>query len=258
VRVRSLGFVTDLAVLGAGGSITVEADDHLVVRSPANPGYWWGNFVLVATPELVAHGVKVFHHEFPDARHLAIGVDGTDGAVPAGAAELGLEVDLSVVLTATVVDPAGDVDAEVRVLSDDGDWGQLLELRRYDDSPAADEACQRRRVEEVRCLADSGTGAFLGAFRDGRLVSTLGVVSDGSGTVRYQHVQTQPGHRRQGLARHLVAVAARTAKQRWQVDRFVIVADPDGPAINLYRSLGFHDTERQVQLARPPQPAVTS
>lgn len=29
----------------------------------------------------------------------------------------------------------------------------------------------------------------------------------------------------------------------------MIFADPDGP---LYRSLGFHDAEFQVQLARPP------
>lgn len=258
MRVRSLGLTTELAVLGAGGSSIVDADDHLVVATPANPGYWWGNFVLVATPGLVAHGVEVFRHEFADARHLAIGVDGTDGAVPAGAAELGLEADLSVVLTATAVDPAGDVDAEVRVLSDDGDWGQLLELRRTDDHPAADEDYQRRRVDEVRRLAESGAGVYLGAFADGRLVSTLGVVSDGSGTVRYQHVQTHPDHRRRGLAGHLVAVAARMVKQRWQVDRFVIVADPDGPAINLYRSLGFHDTEHQVQLARPPAPPVTT
>jgi len=28
----------------------------------------------------------------------------------------------------------------------------------------------------------------------------------------------------------------------------VIVADPRGPAIDLYRSLGFRDTEHQVQL----------
>ena len=82
MQVRSLGFATDLAVLRAGGSIVVEADDHLVVRTPSNPSYWWGNFVLVADPELAARGVDVFHREFPGARHLAIGVDGAGGAVP--------------------------------------------------------------------------------------------------------------------------------------------------------------------------------
>ncbi|MDA8062186.1 MAG: GNAT family N-acetyltransferase [Actinomycetota bacterium] len=258
MRVRSLGFATDVAVLRAGGSMVVEDDDHLVVRTPSNPGYWWGNFVLVADAELLAHGVEVFHGEFPDVGHLAIGVDGSDGAVPKKITELGLEADVSVVLTATSVASAGVVDAEVRSLSEDGDWEQLLELRRQDDHPATDDVYQRRRVGEVRRLVESGAGVFLGALREGRLVSTLGVVCDGSGTVRYQHVQTDAGHRRQGLAGHLVAAAAQVASHRWDVDRFVIVADPDGPAINLYRSLGFHECELQVQLARPPHSSVTA
>lgn len=208
MRVGSVGFATDLAVLRAGGSIIVEADDHLVVSTSANPGFWWGNSVLLAAPELVARGVKVFHHVFPDAAHLAIGVDGTDGAVPPAAARSGLDADVSVVLTAAAVGPAGGVDAEVRVLSDNGDWEQLVELRRTDNNLADDETYQRRRVEEARRLADGGSGIFLGAFRDGRLVPTLGVLFDGSGTVRYQHVLTQPEHRHQGLAGHLVAMAA--------------------------------------------------
>jgi len=175
VQVRSLGFATDLAVLRAGGSIVVDADDHLVVRTPSNPGYWWGNFVLVAEPEPLARGVEVFHSEFPDARHVAVGVDGVDGAVPSAAAGLGLEADVSVVLTAAFVTPPRDVDADVRVLSGDGDWDQLLALRRTDDNPAADELYQHRRVEEARRLVGSGAGVFYGAFRDGQLVSTLGV-----------------------------------------------------------------------------------
>lgn len=257
MEVRSLGFATDLAVLRAGGSTVAEADDHCVVRTSFNPGYWWGNFVLVAGPESVADGVEVFHREFPGAGHVAIGVDGSDGAVPPANAGLGLDADVSVVLSAHDVAAPPGVDAEVRPLSASGDWEQLLALRRQDGHPAADEAYQRRRVGEARLLVDGGAGVFLGAFRDGRLVSTLGAVCDGSGTVRYQQVQTHTEHRRQGLSGHLVAVAAQTAERRWDVERFVIVADPEGPAVNLYRSLGFHDTELQVQLARPPQPPVT-
>jgi ribosomal protein S18 acetylase RimI-like enzyme len=257
VRVRSLGFATDLAVLRAAGSTVVDTDDHLVVRTPSNPGYWWGNFVLVAGPDLVARGARRFRAAFPGAGHVAVGVDGTDGLVPPTLARLGLQAEVCAVLTAQAVAPPAGVDAEVRPLSAQGDWEQLLELRRQDEHPTDDGAYQRRRVADSRRLVETGVGVFLGAFRDGRLVSTLGVVSDGSGSVRYQHVQTHPEHRRHGLAGHLVAIAAGIAVGRWDVERFVIVADPDGPAINLYRSLGFHDTELQVQLARPPQPPAT-
>jgi hypothetical protein len=36
------------------------------------------------------------------------------------------------------------------------------------------------------------------------------------------------------------------------VRTLVIVADPDEPAIRIYRSVGFRDAELQVQLQRNP------
>ena len=52
-----LSWHTDLAVLAASGSWVEEHADHLVVRTPANPSYHWGNFVLVTDPTAV-RGVK--------------------------------------------------------------------------------------------------------------------------------------------------------------------------------------------------------
>ena len=43
-------WATDLTVLEASGSHVERHDDHLVVRTPRNPGYHWGNFVLVTDP----------------------------------------------------------------------------------------------------------------------------------------------------------------------------------------------------------------
>jgi ribosomal protein S18 acetylase RimI-like enzyme len=105
-------------------------------------------------------------------------------------------------------------------------------------------------VLEAKRTTDAGLGQFLGAFRGGELVAALGIVSDGAATARYQNVMTHPDHRRQGLAGHLVAAAAAEANRRWSADRLVIAADPDGPAVGLYRRLGFQDTEFEVQLAR--------
>lgn len=252
MRVRSLGFSTDLAVLSAGGSTIAEADNHLLVRTPSNPTYFWGNFVLVDGPDALGRGVAVFGEALPEAGHLAIGVDGTGGGVPPEAARYGLDAEVSVVLTAHAVPPALPVDADVRELSSASDWDQLVELRLEDDHPAADELYHTRRVEEARQLVEQGPALFVGAFRDGRLVSTLGIVSVGSGTARYQHVQTHSAHRRRGLAGHLLAAAASLARQRFNVERFVIVADPAGPALNLYRSLGFQDAEIQLGLVRLP------
>lgn len=251
MQVHSLGFATDLMVLRAEGSSVVDKGDHLVVQTTQEPGYWWGNFVLVDGADHIGQGLRAFRREFPNARHTAVGVDGTDGEVPHMFGDLGLEPNVSVVLTASTLEPAPAPTAttDVHALSSEADWKGLFELRQQDRSPGADASFQRARVAAARRVTDSGKGLFLGAFRAGQLVSTLGIVSDGSGTARFQHVQTHPAHRRQGLGTHLTSAAAAIAQRCWTIDRLVIVADPAGPAIGLYRSLGFEQAELQVQLA---------
>ena len=48
--ISSLGFRTDVMVLALGESAIEHHDRHLVARTPRNPTYWWGNFVLFADP----------------------------------------------------------------------------------------------------------------------------------------------------------------------------------------------------------------
>src|SRR5580704_13205730 len=48
VRVISLGFRTDLALRALEGSQITDRGDYLVIRSPANPDHWWGNFILLS------------------------------------------------------------------------------------------------------------------------------------------------------------------------------------------------------------------
>jgi ribosomal protein S18 acetylase RimI-like enzyme len=107
-----------------------------------------------------------------------------------------------------------------------------------------------RRLLAMRQMQAQGFGAWLGAFLAGRMVSGLGVFGDGSGVVRFQNVDTHPEHRNQGLAGTLVHEASRYAQREMDARMQVIVADQTGPAIRIYRSLGFHDAETQVQLQR--------
>src|SRR3954463_4934345 len=78
VNVRSLAYRTDLLIRRLAGSVIVDHPSHLVVRTPANPHFWWGNFVLVR-PGRLPKAPDLFAAEFPEASHLAIGVDGTEG-----------------------------------------------------------------------------------------------------------------------------------------------------------------------------------
>lgn len=260
--VLSLGFRTDLAVLALGGSDIVHRDRHIVVRTPANPTYWWGNFVLFADP--VAPGeiperLELFAREHPEAEHVAWGIDSLDGTAgnEAELARAGFEVGRDAVLTATTLRPPGrPVGAELRPLGD-GDWRQARELHvacvDRKDGRVTDEFLDAQ-VSGYHTLAGGPRATWYGAFAEGRLLSWLGIVADGSGPARFQSVETHPEARRRGLARALVHYAGQAALDAGAT-ALVIVADPDYHAISTYRALGFVARETQVRLTRPP--AVT-
>ena len=260
--VRSLAYRTDLMARERGGSTVIDRGDHIVVRTPSNPSFWWGNFLLVPGPpapgELTAWRA-LFAREFPDAEHLAIGVDGVDGdAGPAAElAELDLVARSSTVMRATsLVAPARAAPAEVviRTLAGHEDWEAARELRSViareeGDGGAAHAEFLARQMAAARTLTEQGHGWWFGAFEGGALRSSLGIVVDGRGLARYQAVETHPEHRRRGLAGTLVHAAAEHAIAHAGARTLIIVAEPAGPADGLYRSLGFADAEPAVEVA---------
>lgn len=260
VRIRSLGYRTDLALLRLGGSEFEDRGDHLVVRSPHNPHHFWGNFLLLdAIPAAadVDRWADRFATTFPGAGRLTLGFDGTDGTVAdlAGFAARGCTAEAQSVLTATGVRPPArrDPAAVFRPLRDDADWAQSVELRLRcnADDPTYDRAFVTAHAATQRRLVESGPGVWCGAFVDGLLVSQLGLVCTEPGLARYQSVETDPGFRRRGLAAGLLHDAGRHGRERLGARTLVIVADPDYVAIDLYRSAGFRDAETQCQVEGP-------
>ncbi|WP_210503043.1 GNAT family N-acetyltransferase [Nocardioides xinjiangensis] len=258
MNVGSLGFRTDLALLTASGSLVEDRGTHLVVRSPENPSYFWGNFFLLArlpVPGGEKEVVGAFHTEFPNADHVSIGIDTADLTDEARAAfeAAGLTVDVATVLTATELRAPREVEAEVRPLESEEDWEARAQLSRRLYPETSEEAflafARNKNVQERR-LVDAGRGRRFGAFVDGALVSTAGVFVTEEGVARFQSVETHPDHRRRGLASAVVHAAGRHALDRLGVRTLVIVADTDGEAIGLYRRLGFVDAERQLMMEK--------
>lgn len=257
MRVISLGYRTDLMVRRLAGSIIEDRPDHLIVRTPHIPAFWWGNFVLLGRPLRTGDAEWIREtcaDTFPRSTHLAIGIDGMDGGVGAASevAALGLDVSTGVVLMGNAFSLGNDADDwGIRSLASEGDWSQLAQLRdAWQGEPAddAERAFRRQRLAEQRELTQRGDAEWFGGFEDDVLVSALGIVSDGEGMARYQDVETRPDHRRRGHAKRLLRVAARHTRDRHATKQVVIVADPHHHAITLYRSLGFAEIERQVQL----------
>lgn len=261
VDITSLGYRTDLMIRVMEGSEVTDHRDHLVVRSPASPAFWWGNFILLAAPPRPresARWLARFAEEFPAADHVALGVDATEpgAADRSGLIEAGLRVERTTVMTASSVrePPRPNRDAQYRPLAGDEDWQHSLELRLATDEtgePAATRAFYEQRTADARRLAESGHGAWFGAFAGDRLVAQLGVFSDGSGIARYQNVETHPAWRRKGLAGTLVWRAGCYAAERLGAHTLVIVADPKAEAIRVYRSAGFTAAEAQIAFERP-------
>ncbi len=263
MHIKSLGHQTDLALLRLGGSEIEDRGDHLVVRSPHNPGHWWGNFLLLESPPAVddAEGwLEAFAKEFPEAEHVALGFDGVDGSADALSpfGQRGLDVEGQAVMTATSVQepPRPNRDAEYRSLVSDEDWGQLVDLRMSCISEGLDPQSYREfsvaKVRTIRGLVEGGHGAWFGAFEDGRLLSGMGLFRAGSDLARFQSVETRPEARGRGLAGTLVHRVSEYGFAELGARTLVMVADPEYLAIRVYRSVGFAETETQLQAEKPP------
>lgn len=259
--IRSLGYRTDVMLRVLEGGECVDHGDHLVVRSPENPQFWWGNFLLLAEPPQpgrAAGWLSRFAAEFPAARHVALGIDVTDRnlADPAGFQAAGLTFEHDVVLTAAAVhEPARpNRAAQYRPLAGPADWQQVAALRAacYPDEEAGAGSFVERRITTQRRLAADGHGSWVGAFTGGQLVAQLGIFSAGRGIARYQSVETHPAARGQGLAGTLVYQAGRRAMAELAATTLVIVAGSGHQAERIYRSVGFEVSEDTVSFERPP------
>ena len=259
--IASLAFRTDLAMLEHSGSSVEDHGTHLVVRTPDNPTYWWGNFLLLAAaPTDVADAegwLSTFESEFPGTRHRTFGVDGTSGTIEdlAPFAQLGLSTEWSSVMTATSVHepPRPNTTATYRPFASDDDWAQQVDLDMAGEEPGTHSlefVTARGRAE--RRLVDAGHGAWWGAFEDGRLLASMGLFTASPGLARFQNVKTHPDARGRGLAGTLVHRVSRYGFDYLRAHTLVMVADPDYLAIRIYRSVGFADTERQLQAERKP------
>jgi ribosomal protein S18 acetylase RimI-like enzyme len=261
MEIRSLGYRTDLLVRALEGSQIEDRGDYLVIRSPHNPDFWWGNFLLLREPPAPGQAdqwLARFAAEFPQASHVTLGVDVAEADVM-DSRELtaaGFSLTTSVVLTTSDVRPPSrpSIEASYRPLSGDDDWRQATELRAvlYEDGAGTGSAFLRSRTAAQRAMTETGHGCWHGAFINGELLSQLGIITGPGGLARYQDVETHPAARRQGLASTLLWHAAQAISPGSDERTLVIVADPQDAAIRLYQSAGFTTVQTQIGFDRPP------
>jgi len=271
--VPSLGWRTELNFARFDGEV-LEREDHLVIRTPSNPTFWWGNFLLFdhapregeAARWLACFDAGIASRQ-ADSRHVAFGVIATVPLqMPSEFAAAGFASYESSVLTMQgaqlraprkAIDPArfriemlalpgqAPLAVELQVASDEGEHLPIEGARGY-------RLFRERQMARYGAMESAGLGHWFGVFtNEGELVADCGLFSDGR-LGRFQHVSTHPSWRRRGLCSALVHAVCRHGFDAMRLESLVIIADPEDVAIGVYESLGFARTESTWHMERRP------
>ena len=267
IVVRSLGCRTDLMLIAWDGTVD-DVDGAVRARSPTNPGFWFGNFLLfpdAPRPGDAALWIDRFATAFADdprINHICLRWDRPDGEA-GELAELiaaGFEIETTIVLATAMPrpPPRSNPDVALRRIESPADWDatialQIATMTELHGAPAADFA--RRQMTRYRRFVADGRGAWFGAFADGELVADMGVFVE-AGLARFQAVETARAFRRRGVCGTLAYHAAQVALDELGAERLVMVGLPDHTAA-IYQSIGFEPRERLIAAVRSaPQSTI--
>lgn len=258
MKIKSLGYRTDLFFPTFDGQI-IDRGNYLVVRTPTNPTFYWGNFLLFSQPPREGDFTEwrdLFAKEIgtpPDTEHQVFGWDSPEGEEGVIQPFLKASLDRNVVLTSS--DPSNLAKPSslmsIRPLKTEADWEQAVEnqvvCREAEFEEGEYREFQNKQMVRYRKMSLSGQGDWYGAFIEQKLVADLGLYHH-EGVGRFQSVETNPDFRRRGIAGTMIVEASRQAKEKYNLHTLVIVADQDSIPARLYSSLGFELTEKQVGL----------
>ena len=272
----SLGWRTDLIFARFDGEVT-DRGSHLRVLTPANPTYWWGNFLLfqhAPGPGDFERWMALFDEEIasrqPASCHRAFGVDVPGRlALPPEFAAAGFELNEASVLTLTreqLLAPRKPLPAgvEFHVLDLPRDSAAVVDKQvavdetRYE--PVGYRLFAQRQMQRYAAMQRAGLGHWLGlvATVEGRrvLAASCGLFRDPARDDRlgrFQYVATHPAWRRRGLCTALVHAACRHGFEAMDLRTLAMVADPTDVAIDVYESLGFRRGVSTWQFERAPR-----
>lgn len=271
----SLGWRTDLIFARFEGVIE-ERGDCIVVRTPANPLYYWGNFLLLPVPprdDGLAHWLQRFDEEVGchtrESGHVALGFDASRPHEPLISWQrAGFEIFESVALK---LEPgqlrpgARDLPMGFHFapldLQDPAQLEAALNLQctaNEADAMGYERMGYRehrfRQLQRYAAMEAAGLGHWLGVWRGHELVADCGLFRDGrDGQLsRFQHVTTHPAWRRRGLCTAMVKAACRFGFEQQGLQMLVMCADPAEVAISIYESLGFVRECRYFGMQRRP------
>ena len=254
---RSLALQTELGLWATRGQI-IPRTGYTVVRTPSDPGYYFGNLLLLPQPptaDAIALWTARCKQEFADPAYQHATLWWDEGEVAPATRDIlnwaGFAMEQTHVLTRDAATPFPlaplPPDIAVRTITGhEADALAALSQTVFPSNQAGYAAFCQRRANWQAQLIRRDLAVFFGAYHGATLVASLGIFFADASAVRpgtprwarYQDVQTAPPFRQRGLAAMLLAHAAAHASARG-CQQLVIVVAPENPAERLYQRLGF-------------------
>lgn len=261
MKIDSLAFQTDLFFHRFTG-IVLEYDDYIVVKTPSNPTFFWGNLLYFKNPPTV-DSLETWKEKFKEqfksmnVEHMTFAWDSITGENGSSFSFIndGFNLEKSVVMVAEkIVTPSKfNSDLIIRSIEKESEWQMVIDNQVRCRADHFDEAPYRkfavRKMADYRLMIKQNKGEWFGAFLGEQLVGDLGVFAE-NGLGRFQTVGTHPDFRRKGVCSTLIHQSCLYALEKMNVTRLVIVADPAYHAAKIYESVGFVNQEIQVGLCK--------
>ncbi|BBH51874.1 GNAT family N-acetyltransferase [Fluviispira sanaruensis] len=253
----ALGLKTDLMFFDFSKN-KIEKEDYFVLKTPHNPEFFWGNYLLFKKPPCQGDFEKwteSFQKEFAqikDINHMTFSWE-----------EIGNEVEIDKFKDAdfdfneTIVLMANKDNIHCKYLNPeivcrrivtDEDWDNILEFQLNTNERIPEKKFKTyiiKKMKDFRTFSESGLGFWYAAYINNNIISDLGLYWN-SEIARYRDIKTQKEYRKKGISQTLIAFAAHDSKQ----NKFVIQTEEGGMAINMYKSIGFAFKEKIFGLCR--------
>ncbi|MBL4577590.1 MAG: GNAT family N-acetyltransferase [Flavobacteriales bacterium] len=255
--IQSLSYSTLLHQLSFSSTI-IDKGTYKVIATPGLPCYYWGNFLMFSGPPVSGDFENwryLFREEFKDSgcEHRAFAWDSISGE--AGETQSfeanGYYFEYDEILTTrNAIRPTNyNSEITVRPLETDTDWKMRVEL-----NVACGDKRDRSHINELgkhyRRDTQRFWGILLGAFLKNDLVGEMGLFTGGVHCGVVSMVKTHPDFRRRGVCRTLLYHTLHVGMELFRFKEFVMVADVNGVAANVYKSVGFEVVEHGASLIK--------
>ncbi len=255
---EDLGYFTDLFIIEAESKI-IQMEDWILVQSPDNPTYFFGNFLLLNNPPLPYQRQfyeKKFHECFKDlkkVKHFTFCWRGADKKNISDFTENNYEFNQTSVLIAKredIVKPKQLNDKiTIRSLSTDVEWQEWIAMELGEKQAGHSDVSYRVYLEgkakTYKNLTDNQQGHLFAAYIDNEMVAAAGLFHKNK-IGRFQQVTTKSGFRRRGICKSLIYQICMEGFK--QLDSLVMLADIGYFALDVYKKLGFQEKETQSSL----------